>query len=147
MSRYAPCSLVVTSRSSYLIQGADPNVQGSDSASSSAGDIRGFVPPQSLPTSASTALSDLSAQITRSNEEPEPAWQALNCKSVDGELTVLTHVNPKQGPTSGGNEVYLLVRNLPPTAILYARFGPFIVATVGGLIGSGPSSECTDNSF
>lgn len=105
--------------------------------------IRGFVQPQHSSTR-TPLLSDLSAEIPRSDEEPEPAGQAL-----DEELPVLSHVNPKRGPTSGGNEIYLVVTNLSPTAVLHARFGPNIAATVGGLIGPGPleSDEYADNSF
>ena len=46
----------------------------------------------------------------------------------------LSRVNPGRGPTSGGDEIVLIVSNLPPTVKLYARFGCSITPTVSGLI-------------
>ena len=47
---------------------------------------------------------------------------------------VLSRVNPRRGPTSGGDEIDLIVSDLPPTMKLYARFGCNIAATVSGVI-------------
>ena len=49
---------------------------------------------------------------------------------VNEELPILRRVNPRRGPTSGGDEVDLIVSNLPPTIELCARFGSKIVSTV-----------------
>ena len=46
----------------------------------------------------------------------------------------LSRVYPRRGPTSGGDEIGLVVSNLPPTVKLYARFGCNITPTVSGLI-------------
>ena len=50
------------------------------------------------------------------------------------DLPVLRRVNPRRGPTSGGDEVDLIVSNLPPMIQLYARFGSNIASTVSSII-------------
>ena len=77
--------------------------------------------------------SDPFAPIPRANEESEPEQQppaTREIESEDEELPVLSHVNPKKGSTSGGEEIYLIVRNLPPSVVLYARFASNIAPTV-----------------
>lgn len=95
-----------------------------------------------------------SALIHHSNEESEPDRDegSLQASTVQidnpiAELPVLLHVNPRWGSTSGGEEIYLIVKNLPSTAVLYARFGSNIAPTVSSLDGSEPADrkECTDN--
>ena len=49
------------------------------------------------------------------------------------DLPVLRRVNPRRGPTSGGDEVDLIVSNLPPMIQLYARFGSNIASTVSSI--------------
>ena len=76
------------------------------------------------------------------NEGSKPEWDGSglrasttrNDNAVDEELPILLHVNPKRGSTSGGEEVYLIVKNLPSTTVLYARFGCHIAPTVSCLI-------------
>jgi len=55
-------------------------------------------------------------------------------EDVDEEVPVLSLVNPRRGPTSGGDQIVLIVSNLPPTIKLYARFGSNIVPTVSVMI-------------
>ena len=82
---------------------------------------------------------DISAPILPVDEESEPGDQhgALQTSAVpineqvDEELPELSRVNPRRGPTSGGDEIDLIVSNLPPNIKLYARFGPNIAPTVG----------------
>ena len=91
----------------------------------------------------------------QNNEVSKPKWDGSglrasttrNDNTVDEELPVLLHVNPRRGSTSGGEEVYLIVKNLPSTTVLYARFGCNIAPTVSSLIVSEPEkrNECTDN--
>ena len=47
---------------------------------------------------------------------------------------VLSRVNPRRGSTRGGDEIVLIVSNLPPTMRLYARFGSNFTRTVSGMI-------------
>jgi len=97
-------------------------------------------------------LSTPSALVHQSNGESELDWDgngfwasaAQNDNSAVEEFPVLLHVNPRRGSTSGGEEIYLIVRNLPSTAVVYARFGCNIAPTVSSLIGSGRKG-CTDN--
>ncbi len=75
-----------------------------------------------------------------SYEESKSEWDGsdlrattLNDNAVDEELPVLLHANPRRGSTSGGEEIYLIVKNLPSTTVLYARFGCNIAPTVSSL--------------
>ena len=82
----------------------------------------------------------------QSNEGSKPDWDGSrlqkstirNDNAVDGELPVLLYVNPRRGSTSGGEEIYLIVKNPPSTTVLYARFGCNIAPTVSSLIDSEP---------
>jgi len=97
---------------------------------------------QSLPSSARSAIVNVPASVPATNEESEPAGpQGLLQTSVtpiDEHVAeaspVLSRVNPMRGPTSGGDEIILIVSNLPPTMSLYARFGCNITPTVSGMI-------------
>ena len=53
---------------------------------------------------------------------------------VAEEGPVLARVVPRRGPVSGGEEIALIVSNLPPTIKLYARFDCNIALTVSGII-------------
>jgi hypothetical protein len=55
-------------------------------------------------------------------------------EQVAEEGPVLSLVNPRRGPTSGGDDIVLIVSNLPPMIKLYARFGCNIAVTVSGII-------------
>ena len=87
----------------------------------------------------------------RTNEGPKPEWDGnglwgsatRNDNSVDEELPILLHVNPRRGSTSGGEEVYLIVKNLPSTTVLYARFGCNIAPTVSCSIAQNPKNVLT----
>ena len=46
----------------------------------------------------------------------------------------LSHVAPRRGPVSGGEEIVLIVSNLPSTIKLYARFGCRITLTVSEMM-------------
>jgi hypothetical protein len=77
--------------------------------------------------------------------ESEPAGQqgppqtsaTPDNEHVAEEGPVLSRVNPRRGPTSGGDEIDLIVSNLPPTMKLFARFGCNITVTVSKSILSG----------
>ena len=84
---------------------------------------------------------DVSASIPPAYDVSEPAsQQGLQTPSapvnerVAETGPVLSRVNPRRGPTSGGDEIDLIVSNLPPTMKLYARFGCNIAATVSGMV-------------
>jgi len=97
---------------------------------------------QSTPSPAQNPALDVSASVPPTNEESALAGQqgALPTSAtpanehVAEEPPVLFHVNPGQGPTSGGIEIVLIVGNLSPTMKLFARFGSNIAATVCRLI-------------
>jgi len=137
-------SLFLTFRLSRPISDAPANVHVSDGSSSgtSAGDSLCLVPPQPSSTPAQSLLARPAAPISRSNEEPEPEWEgsglsvstARGNKRILANPPVLSHMNPKRGPTKGGEEIYLIVRNVPLTAVLYARFGGIVVSTVSCLL-------------
>ena len=109
------------------------------------------MPVQPPRTYAQDSLSDPVALVPRANEEPgperegsiSPASSVRNDTSIHEKLPVLSHMNPRRGSTKGGYEIYLVVRNLPPTALLYARFGCNLAPTVSRWIGSDPT-EFTD---
>ena len=81
------------------------------------------------------------AQRSPPNPFPEVPWT-----TDESELPLLFDVNPKQGSTTGGDEIYLIVKNLPSNGVLYARFGDNVAPTVSSLIGSDPAErdDCTD---
>ena len=97
---------------------------------------------QSLPSSVDSPTINVLAPISQNNEESEPAGQQgllrTSASPVDEQVAeaapVLSRVNPRRGPTSGGDEIDLIVSNLPPTMILYARFGCNIAPTVSEMI-------------
>ena len=135
-------SPLLTIRHSHPIPGLPPNAHLSDGSSSgtSAGDSRCSVSGRPW-----TKLVYEYFNTHQSNEEPKPEWDGsklraatINDNAVDGELPVLLHANPRRGSTSGGEEIYLVVKNLPSTTVLYARFGCNIAPTVSSLIGSEP---------
>ena len=72
------------------------------------------------------------------NEVSEPAGQQGQLQTsaapvnndVAEEGPELSHVFPGRGPVSGGEEIALIVSNLPSTIKLYARFGCNIALTV-----------------
>ena len=146
----ATCSLLLTTRHSHLIPGAPPSAQLSDSGSSgtSAGDSQCSVLGRPV-----VKIAYESFITPQSNEESKPEWDGSELRVTninDGaveELPVLLHANPRRGSTSGGEEIYLVVKNLPSTTVLYARFGCNIAPTVSSLIGSEPENrnERTDN--
>ena len=84
----------------------------------------------------------VSASVLRANMESEDAGQrspsqtfaAPVSKHVAEAGPELSRIYPKRGSTSGGDEIGLVVSNLPPTVKLYARFGCNITPTVSGLI-------------
>ena len=79
-----------------------------------------------------------SASIPSAGEGPElvdrqghlQAFAAPVNEHVAEEGPVLSRVVPRRGPVSGGEEIVLIVSNLPPTIKLYARFGCNIALTV-----------------
>jgi len=97
---------------------------------------------QSLPSPAESPTVDVPAPIPHVNEESEPPDQqglfqtsaAPLSEHVAEEGPELSFVNPRRGPTSGGDDIVLIVSNLPPTSKLYARFGCNIAFTVSGMI-------------
>ena len=93
---------------------------------------------QSPLSSAQGPLIGVFTPIPSANEDSEPAGQPSALRTaaipidedIDEEVPVLSRVNPRRGPTSGGDEIDLIVSDLPPTIILYARFGSNIAPTV-----------------
>ena len=61
----------------------------------------------------------------------QPATQNLasNTATDDGD-SFISLLSPSCGTTSGGEQIVLVVVNLPPSTTLYARFGDNIVSTV-----------------
>jgi len=100
--------------------------------------IEGARRAQSPSSSAQGPLIGVFAPVLSATEDSEPAGQpsALQTaaipidEDVDEEVPVLYLVNPSRGSTSGGDEIVLIVRNLPTTITLYARFGSNITPTV-----------------
>ena len=146
-----PCrSLCLENRHSYHFPDTPPNAHDSDGGSSgtSAGDSQCSVSVQPSCASKQGRQCNPSAAIHQSNEEPGPdrdggGLQAPT-KPLDNpiaDLPVLLHVNPRRGSTSGGDEIYLIVKNLPSTAVLYARFGSNIAPTVSSPNGSEPAGR------
>jgi hypothetical protein len=89
-----------------------------------------------LPQSTSREQPQAIASETVTEPEPQTTSKANNSsRSAAGDTDaednspVLSFVNPFRGPTSGGDQIVLLVSNLPPTINLYARFGPHITST------------------
>jgi hypothetical protein len=62
----------------------------------------------------------------------QPAAQNLasNTTASDGADSFISLLSPSCGTTSGGEQIVLVVANLPPPTTLFARFGDNFVATV-----------------
>jgi len=60
-----------------------------------------------------------------------PATQhwASNTVATDGEDYCISLLSPPSGTTSGGEQIVLILVNLPPSITLFARFGDNVVAT------------------
>jgi len=57
-----------------------------------------------------------------------------NEETTDGRDTVIERINPSQGPTTGGPEIWISGSNLPTGLTpLYARFGDNFAIAVGVL--------------
>ena len=138
-------------RHSNIIPDAPPNAHTSDGSSSgtSAGDTQCSVPTQPSYTPAQSPSARPLAPAPRTNKESEPeregsglpAFTARNDKCIHLKHPLLSHMNPRRGSTNGGEEIYLIVRNLPPAIVLYARFGSNITPTVSSLIPQNTMNE------
>jgi hypothetical protein len=127
---------------------------GGGSSRTSAGEDQRLARVQSPPSTARGPAVDVSVSVPPASQESEPAGQQGPLQAPANEhvaeaCPVLSRVNPRRGPTSGGDEIDLIVSNLPPTMKLFARFGPNITATVSGLIllGLVEQSHCADISL
>ena len=97
---------------------------------------------QSESSSAQNPTVDGFASIPPANEVSELVNQQGHLRTfaapvnelVAEEGPVLSRVVPRRGPVSGGEEIVLIVSNLPPTIKLYARFDCNIALTVGVII-------------
>ena len=127
-----PRGLLLTS--GYI---SNPRTLGPSSSGTSAGEDQHPARAQSQ----SPAVG-VSASVPPANMESEPARQqsplqtsaAPDNEHVAEADPVLSRVNPRRGPMSGGDEIDLIVSNLPPTMKLFARFGCNIAATVSVMI-------------
>ncbi len=95
---------------------------------------------QSLSSLAQIPCARVSTPIPSDTVESEVAGQqgplqtsAAPVDDVAVDVPVLSRVNPRRGLTSGGDEIDLIVTNLPPSITLYARFGCNITPTVSGM--------------
>ena len=85
---------------------------------------------------------DGSAVLADEVSEPADQHGALQTSAVpinehvDEDLPVLSRINQRRGPTSGGDKILLTVSNLPPNINVYARFGSNIAPTVSGMTDS-----------
>jgi hypothetical protein len=130
---------------------------GGGSSRTSAGEDQRLVRVQSPPSTARGPAVDVPASVPSANQESEPTGQQgpLQTSATPANVhvaeacPVLSRVNPRRGPTSGGDEIDLIVSNLPPTMKLFARFGSNITATVSGLLllGLVEQSHCADISL
>ena len=113
-----------------------------NSSGTSAGEDQRSIRVQSPPSSAQGPTVDVSASVPPASNASELVGQqgSLQSSAVPVNEHVaeadpeLSRVNPRRGPTSGGDEIVLIISNLPPTVKLYARFGCNITPTVSGLI-------------
>ena len=62
--------------------------------------------------------------------QPVVPHLASNTTTVDGEDCVISLLSPSCGSTSGGEQIVLVIVNLPPSITLFARFGDNVVSTV-----------------
>lgn len=137
---------MLTLNVSYLLLDTSPDSHVSDRSSfaSYAGDSPRSEPAQYLPK---LVHNTLAAQFSLSNED-SARIQAPAARIIPEISPILTHINPKRGPKSGGDDVCLIVENLPPAAVVYARFGGNIAPTVSNLVDPdlAECKECTENS-
>ena len=85
---------------------------------------------------------DVSAPITPASDSSEPAGQQGHSQAsaapvnehMAEEGPLLSRVVPRRGSVSGGEEIVLIVSNLPSTIKLYARFGCNIALTVREMV-------------
>ena len=120
----------------------NPHTSSGSSSETSAREDQRSVRVQPLHSPAQSPAPDVSAPIPPFNRESEPASQQgllqATAAPVNGGVAeavpVLSRVNPRRGPTSGGDEIDLIVSDLPPTMKLFARFGCNIAPTVSVMI-------------
>ena len=123
---------------------SNPHTFGGSSSGTSAGEDQRSIRVQSLPSPAQSPTIDVSTSVPPANRVSELVGQGQqgslqtsagpvneHVAEADPELS---HVNPRRGSTSGGDEIVLIVSNLPPTVKLYGHFGCNITLTVSGLI-------------
>ena len=79
--------------------------------------------------STSTALLNPPQATSPMAVQPPTQNLALNATKGDGEDSFISLLSPSCGTTGGGEQIVLVVDNLPPTK-LFARFGDNIVSTV-----------------
>jgi hypothetical protein len=87
-------------------------------------------PNPSAPPATTTAADEGSESTRQQSPSLIPPVQNREHVHTDQESPVLTRVNPRRGPTSGGEEIDLIVNNLTPSILLFARFGANITYTV-----------------
>jgi hypothetical protein len=117
-------------------------MNGSSPSGTSAGEDQRSARVQPLSSPTPRPNIDVSASIPQANEESGPTGQqgllqtptAPVSEGVAEEGPVLSRVNPRRGPTSGGDEIDLIISNLPSTIKLYARFGCNITPTVSRMV-------------
>jgi len=78
----------------------------------------------------------LAIPVAEHRDSPLPAdnlhqpHSSQSDEEMNEESAVLSLVSPSHGPTSGGEQVVLIVKVLPPSIKFYVRFGDSITAAV-----------------
>jgi hypothetical protein len=82
------------------------------------------------PPGPSRALPDARQISNPTTIQPAVPHSASSTTAADEGDCVISLLSPSCGTTSGGEQVMLVVVNLPPSIALFARFGDNIVSTV-----------------
>ena len=129
-----------TPKALFLTLGDNSNASGSSGTSAGADRRSGraespFSSAQDHAMHLSALPADEESELTDEHGALQTSTPPIN-EHLHEDLPVLSRVNPRRGPTSGGDEIDLIVSNLPQNIKLYARFGSNIAPTVSGIADS-----------
>ena len=82
------------------------------------------------PPNSSVVLPDARQISNPTVIQPVVPHLAPSTTTADREDCVISLLSPAYGSTSGGEQIVLVVVNLPPSTTFFARFGDNIVSTV-----------------
>lgn len=131
-TKFKVCSAYYSLFATADLHGPTKAMFGPDAATNSASSTSGW----EMTVSASNRLPNIPGAVpnARRMSNPQDIWPAtqqlaLDTRAVGGDC-VISLLSPSCGATSGGEQIVLVVVNLPPSTTFFARFGDIVVSTV-----------------